>query len=290
MSFKLRRFPIETMKNDRIVLIFGKRGTGKTVLLRDIMYNLRNGFDVGIAMSPTVENVEMFSEHLPGRFVYDDLAKGAIETVVNTAKALSQAKKVRNFVVVMDDCMYDKDALKGKSIMNLFMNGRHYNVCFINCVQYMMTMNAALRSQIDYVFVLRESSRKNRKKLWEDFFAVFSDFGSFNRVFESATRNFSALVVDNTVQSSSASDTVFWYKATYELPPFRMFKPFYWQAERFATEHRAAIKDALAAKANPEAGMAGMTMEIDTKINTVECVGGPGDGAAPASVAGTIVL
>ncbi len=64
------------------------------------------------------------------------------------------------------------------------------------------------------------------------FFGCFATFDDFNAVFDRCTQNYEALVLDNTVQTSSITDCIFWYKASTDLPPFRIGRPVYYALEQ----------------------------------------------------------
>ena len=55
MQMKVRKFSMTQIKPHRISLLIGRRGSGKSVLLRDLLYNLRDRFDYAMAMCPTME-------------------------------------------------------------------------------------------------------------------------------------------------------------------------------------------------------------------------------------------
>ena len=99
-------------------------------------------------------------------------------------------------------------------------------------VQYLMDLGPALRTQVDYCFALRENVISNRERLHKYFFGVFPRFEEFSRVLDACTANYECLVIDNTVQSNAISDCVFWYKASVDLPPFRLCAPVFWELEQ----------------------------------------------------------
>ena len=74
-----------------------------------------------------------------------------------------------NVFLLLDDCMYDRGIFRGdtgKLFRQLFMNGRHRRIFFLNCQQYAMDMPPDLRSQVDVVFQLRDNILSSRKKTW----------------------------------------------------------------------------------------------------------------------------
>ena len=70
---------------------------------------------------------------------------------------------------------------------DLFMNGRHLSITFCNAMQYVMDMGPDLRTQVDYLFALRENIHSNKQKLWKYFFGMFNKYDEFNRVMEKCT-------------------------------------------------------------------------------------------------------
>lgn len=49
----------------------------------------------------------------------------------------------------------------------LFMNGRHRRMFVLIAMQYVLDMPPDLRSQVDYVFALRDTIHSSRDKLWK---------------------------------------------------------------------------------------------------------------------------
>ena len=80
-------------------------------------------------------------------------------------------------------------------------------------MQYCMDLSPDLRTNVDYVFILRENVIQNRERLWKSFFGIFPSFEIFNQVMNACTENFECLVLDNTSRSNKLEDCVFYYKA-----------------------------------------------------------------------------
>ena len=125
MQLKIKRFDPTTLKPHRIIIIVGKRGTGKSVMQRDLMYHLRDKWDLGVAMTPTEESAQTFSQHMPENWIYNGFSSTKLDQILNMQRELCKDKKERNLFLILDDCMYDKKILKGTGIRDLFMNGRH---------------------------------------------------------------------------------------------------------------------------------------------------------------------
>ena len=80
-------------------------------------------------------------------------------------------------------------------------------------MQYPLGVPPNLRTNIDYVFILREQYRSNRERIWQNYAGMFPTFEAFNQVMDQCTENFECLVIDNNSKSNKLTDQIFWYKA-----------------------------------------------------------------------------
>jgi len=80
-------------------------------------------------------------------------------------------------------------------------------------MQYPLGIPPNLRTNIDYVFILREPYIANRKRIWENYAGMFPTFESFCQVMDQCTENFECLVINNNSKSNKLNDQIFWYKA-----------------------------------------------------------------------------
>eukprot|EP00966_Prymnesium_polylepis_P088740 2053624-Prymnesium_polylepis.1 len=71
MKLKLTKFDWSTLKPGQMLLFQGRRNTGKTVLLRQAMFALREHIEMTIALTPTQSSAEMFRTLMPESCVYD---------------------------------------------------------------------------------------------------------------------------------------------------------------------------------------------------------------------------
>ena len=109
----------------------------------------------------------------------------------------------------------------------VFMNGRHYKLLFLLSMLYALGIPPNLRTNIDYVFILRENYVSNRKRLYEHYSGMFPTFEMFCQVMDQCTENYECLVINNNAKSNKLSDQVFWYKAE-ARPDFKIGADAYW--------------------------------------------------------------
>jgi hypothetical protein len=79
-------------------------------------------------------------------------------------------------------------------------------------MQYPLGIPPNLRTNIDYVFILRENIVSNRKRIYDNYAGMFPTFEVFSQVMDQCTENFECLVIDNTSNSNKLEDCVYWYK------------------------------------------------------------------------------
>ena len=139
------------------------------------------------------------------------------KTVMKQVKREMEAYKRTNIdprtFVILDDCLYDNKWTRDKMMRLLFMNGRHWKIMLIITMQYPLGMPPNLRTNIDYVFILREPYIANRKRIYENYAGMFPTFESFSQVMDQCTENYECLVINNNSKSNKLQDQIFWYKA-----------------------------------------------------------------------------
>lgn len=227
MNIQLKKFNPASMADDKVCVFIGKRNTGKSVLVTDIMYHKKH-LPAGIVMSATEEGNHHYQQFIPDLFIYGDYDKDAIERVLERQrKLIASGKQACGAFLLLDDCMYDKKFMKDTCIRKCFMNGRHWKIFFMLTMQYCMDLTPDLRANVDYVFILRENIIQNREKLYKSFFGIFPTFDMFNQIMTACTENYECLVLDNTSKSNRIQDCVFWYKAKLRTN-FRVGSPMYW--------------------------------------------------------------
>ena len=206
-----------------VIVLIGRRDTGKSFLVRDLLY-YHQDIPIGTVISGTEAGNGFFSAHVPKLFIHDEYNTAIIENILKRQKTvLKQIKKEleaykrtnidpRAFVI-LDDCLYDNKWTKDKMMRLLFMNGRHWKIMLIITMQYPLGIPPNLRTNIDYVFILREPYIANRRRIWENYAGMFPTFESFCQVMDQCTENFECLVINNNSKSNKLQDQIFWYKA-----------------------------------------------------------------------------
>jgi len=229
MNLELKKFDMKNINfdahntNGPVIVFIGRRDTGKSFLVRDLLY-YHQDIPIGTVISGTESGNGFYANHVPKLFIHEEYNTAIIENVLKRQKiVLKQIKKeteaygrsnidARAFVI-LDDCLWDNGWARDKMMRLLFMNGRHWKIMTIITMQYPLGVPPNLRTNIDYTFILREPYITNRKRIYENYAGMFPTFESFCQVMDQCTENFECLVIANNARSNKLEDQIFWYKA-----------------------------------------------------------------------------
>ena len=223
MSLELKKFNMNMISNDKVVVLIGKRETGKSFLVKDLLFYHKD-MPVGTVISGTEGANAFYSKIMPSIFIHGEYRPEIIANVLKRQKKVittinKEVEEIGDSTIdpraylILDDCLYDKSWVNNKDIRSLFMNGRHYKIMFLITMQYALGIPPNLRTNIDFVFLLRENYMSNRKRLYEQYAGMFPSFDVFCQVMDQCTEDFECLVINNNAKSNKLEDQVFWYKA-----------------------------------------------------------------------------
>ena len=248
VNVNLRKFSMKAVPQDAVVVFIGRRRTGKSTLVRDLLFHHQD-IPMGCVISGTEESNGFFKKIVPPMFIHGEYNPIILANFVKRQKLVAQRleqdreKGIRNNLdprafMILDDCMYDDSWTHDKNIRYLFMNGRHLKVFFIITMQFPLGIQPALRTNVDYTFILREPYMNNRRRLFENYGAAFPSFEFFCQMMDQCTQNYECLVINNTTQSNKMEDMIFWYKAEIH-GDFKLGAPDLWRQ----SEMMARIKE-----------------------------------------------
>jgi hypothetical protein len=259
-KFNMRDITFKANENKGpVIVMIGRRDTGKSYLVRDLLF-YHQDIPVGTVMSGTESSNGFYSKHVPKLFIHHEYNSALIENILRRQKlALKQMQKEmesynrttidpRAFVL-MDDVLYDQSWTRDKLMRMIFMNGRHIKLMLVICMQYALGIPPNLRTNIDYVFILREPYLTNRKRIWENYASMFPTFESFCAVMDQTTENYECLVLNNNSKSNKLTDQVFWYKAE-SHPDFKLGSKEYWELSKNMTDDDDDMFDSTKGKKN----------------------------------------
>ena len=238
VNFNIKRFDMKRIPQDAVVIFIGRRRTGKSTLVRDLLFHHQD-MPLGTVISGTEESNSFYGKMIPPIFIHGEFNPIILDNFVkrqkmimgkiqNDLKIQVKSKLDPRSFMILDDCMYDDSWTHDKNIRYLFMNGRWLKAFFIITMQYPLGIQPALRTNVDFVFILREPYANNRKRIFDNYASAFPSFEFFCQIMDQCTQNYECIVIDNTSQSAKLDDCVFWYKADVH-GDFRIGAPQFWQ-------------------------------------------------------------
>jgi hypothetical protein len=247
MTLELKKFDMKSIQfkpNENkgpVVVLIGKRDTGKSFLVRDLLW-YQQDIPIGTVISGTEEGNGFYGKMVPRLFIHNEYNSAIIENILKRQRTvLKQVKKEMDTYkrtnidprafVILDDCLYDNTWSRDKLMRLLFMNGRHWKVMLVITMQYPLGIPPTLRTNIDYVFILRENYIANRKRIYENYAGMFPTFEAFCQVMDQCTENYECLVINNNSKSNKLNDQVFYYKADAHND-FRLGSKEFWELSK----------------------------------------------------------
>lgn len=221
-NFNLNKFTLTDIVPYASICVVASRGSGKSFLVREILYNHRDITTVVIA--PTDRMSEFYNDFIPSSYIFYEytseilskIFKRQMDIIERNKKRVKEGKKLLDdrLFLIMDDCLASKSSwMKDQNILELLQNGRHYKIYNVIVAQYALSLSVELRSNFDYIFLLGEDFVSNRRRLYEQFCGMFASFDMFQRVFSKVTSNFGCMVVNNRRKGGDIHEKVFWYRA-----------------------------------------------------------------------------
>ena len=153
----IRKWDPRTMAPDATCLAVGKRHAGKSTLMTDVMWHLRDRLDLVIGMNPTENSTNpTLGKFLPPAFIYDRYDEEKVKHVLEWQRRTVANGKGMRVGLILDDCMGEtntdgskKKIMSSGEIGKIFKIGRHRKLLFWCTLQYMRDCPPDARSNTD---------------------------------------------------------------------------------------------------------------------------------------------
>ena len=254
----LREFDMSRVKNTNMCAFIGKRNTGKSFLIRDLLFHHKD-LPLGTVLSGTEAANGFYCNMVPELFIHHDYSPEVLHNVVRRQAIMKYKLDEKpgsldpRAFLIMDDLMHDsRKWIKDTNVKMLFFNGRHWDLLFLLSMQSPLAIPPELRANIDFVFLMREPNYSNRKRLYEHYAGMFPSFESFCSAMNSCTQDYGCLVIDNTCRTNNIEHMCFWYKAKAHSD-FRVGSAQFWDVKR-NQELRRQRRESMIAEPSEDVG------------------------------------
>ena len=224
-SLPIKPFDLKWFCNNPSIVMVAKRGSGKSWVCRAIIKHF-GYIPGGVIIAKTEKMSPFYGKFFPETYIHYEYKSEILENLLYRQekmieKCIQKYKSGRKVdpraFLVMDDCLASKGTwMNDQPILEVFYNGRHYQLLFILTMQFPLGIRPELRCNFDYVFLLAEDFYSNQKRLYDHYAGMFPTFDFFRQVFLQLTDNFGCMVIVNRGSRSSILDKVFYYKADNE--------------------------------------------------------------------------
>jgi hypothetical protein len=80
-------------------------------------------------------------------------------------------------------------------------------------MQYPLGISPELRTNFDYIFLLKEEYISNQKKLFDHYAGMFPNLDAFRQVFNILVQDNGSMVIDNRRKAQNSLERLFWFRA-----------------------------------------------------------------------------
>lgn len=204
--------------------------TGKSSLIRSLLYEKSEIFPCCQVYSGTEDSNHSYAKFIPSTFIHNKFDEQCYKQFIIRQK--TSRKYISNpwCVCVWDDITEDNKIFNTPIVSGTYKNGRHWKMLHLLSLQYALDIKPVIRTNIDGAFLLRETNKRNRKVLYENYASAIDDYSDFCSIFDQVTNDYTSLYIHNRSQSNKFEDCVFWYKARQDIPPnFKFGCREFWQ-------------------------------------------------------------
>jgi len=224
--------------------------SGKSYIIRSVMYELRDEFDSCLIISGTesFSHDPVFKPFVSELYIHDAFDGDMINSMldnkqkekkkfenINIARKLAGKKPYTNNshrVIAIDDCGDERRNVdKCKGMGTLFKNGRHFGLSLLITGQTTKDLSPQFKSQCKYVMIFGFKSQDEIKSLYKDFGSGTGDFyhwTEFEEAYNKICKNHRVMVISKGGIDGS-DKSVYWYEAC----PESMSESFMFGSDKF---------------------------------------------------------
>lgn len=199
-------FNLEAMKKCPVVLIVGKKGTGKLNLIKDIVHHHSSQFDGALVFTEKKKHSQFFKTIVRQDCVFEEFDAGVLNRAIENQKALRRNGYGTRILIVIS-CFSQNKEFFSSALAELIQNGRHLGF-FVILYSYDSRFTPTIRINSDYVFALPDNEYMRKQTLFFNLFGVYPNKNEFINCFDKVAGSGNCLMVDNTKSNEKLSDCV----------------------------------------------------------------------------------
>ena len=195
-----------TLKN-KTVALFGKRGSGKTVMARQLISDEKHLFRGNIFLfSPTEKLNNDYSGLVAENHIFDAFNDAWANKLLGKLGNMSKAE-LRPILLIFDDCGSERDWSSSKEFIKLFTRGRHLHISVLTLNQYVYQLPKICRANCDFVLASQQPTQS--VDILTDEFNVGLKPDAFRQIYRNATTDYGFLLINNTATKDDNQDSIY---------------------------------------------------------------------------------
>lgn len=215
ISYNINEWDISKLETSASIMFIGPPGSGKTNMLRYILYALKDKYPSCVVFSTAEQYDKTFKNIIPELYIYDDFNEKDFEKIYARQEWCSLNDDVTNptTIVIIDDCPNARAYFKKHDFEKVIKVGsRRMNMIIIFSTQSPIDFPSGLRSSLSYTFIGKCTNVEDKKKIYKNYFGQAGSQRNADYLLR-LCENFTFIVINNRIQTGNLEDSVFYIKA-----------------------------------------------------------------------------
>lgn len=210
---------MDKIETPSLMLFFAKKFVGKTTLMRYLLYKFcqKKRFDFVIVVSPTGAMNGNW-DCVPKNKLYKSFDEGKINAMLDLLQEASERGEPLRACLVLDDVL-GSVRLQAPIWDKLATTARQYGLTIMMSAQWYHKVPTVIRSNAEYIFVLKTAAKRTFEGLYEDFASnYFDNIEEWKQFASKNTDNYRSVLINNKTPSNNKAEAFFLMPA----PPARV--------------------------------------------------------------------
>lgn len=241
-EFAIKEFCVAFILPDYTIVIYGKRRSGKTYILRLTMFSVHRLFTECVVFTATKEDRE-YADIVPDSKIILGLDEKVLFAVIEVQRQKVDHLKNANYrelpyeyninlLLIFDDCL--SEGLRYNELLNrLFFNGRHWHIMLIITTQDAKGLPPKLKENTDLCISFRMGQQRSKQAMREAFCDYYKNDQEYDEVSSFVHNNNEHVVEVRSIAcpNEDPKDYFFVGKAVPANDLFVMGAKYYWEED-----------------------------------------------------------
>ena len=222
MPTNITRFRIHYLRPNATIAIIGRRGSGKSTIVRYLLWGYKYLTGSAYVISNTADLNKDYNGMVPDAAITREYNPEMIKSIFNGQSKIRQKVDQGNLrdnikkmvVIVMDDILSDAKWKNDKYMKMMINDGRHFYFTNILSVQNPQAINNKDREAFDYLIITSASNDNYKKFIYNNYINhdIINNYKQFTNIVSRCTEGYRAMIIDNKKMStcSNISESIFY--------------------------------------------------------------------------------